>query len=120
MLLGLIALRIKGLYLALITLAYGFVAERSIFEIPFLTRGGAGMPATRPDGWASDREFAFLCFFFLAVVIYVDWRLIRSKVGRAILVGQALGTGRGHLRHQRDGLQGAGVHPVGSLRRDRR
>ena len=85
MLLGLIALRIKGLYLALITLAYGFVAERSIFEIPFLTRGGAGMPATRPDGWATDREFAFLCFFFLAAVIYVDWRLIRSKVGRAIL-----------------------------------
>lgn len=85
MLLGLVALRIKGLYLALITLAYGFVAERSIFEIPFLTRGGAGMPATRPDGWATDREFAFLCFFFLAAVVYVDWRLIRSKVGRAIL-----------------------------------
>lgn len=85
MLLGLIALRIKGLYLALITLAYGFVAERSIFEIPFLTRGGAGMPATRPDGWASDREFAFLCFIFLAIVIYFDWRLVRSKVGRAIL-----------------------------------
>lgn len=85
MLLGLVALRIKGLYLALITLAYGFVAERSIFEIPFLTRGGAGMPATRPDGWATDREFAFLCFFFLAAVVFVDWRLLRSKVGRAIL-----------------------------------
>ena len=84
-LLGLIALRIKGLYLALITLAYGFVAERSIFEIPFLTNGGAGMPATRPNGWASDREFAFLCMFFLAAVVYVDWRLLRSKVGRAIL-----------------------------------
>ena len=85
MVLGLIALRIKGLYLALITLAYGFAAERSIFEIPFLTNGGAGMPATRPNGWATDREFAFLCFIFLAVVIFVDWRLIRSKVGRAIL-----------------------------------
>lgn len=85
MLLGLIALRIRGLYLALITLAYGFVAERSIFEIPFLTNGGAGMPATRPDGWATDREFAFLCFFFLAGVIFVDWRLLKSKVGRAIL-----------------------------------
>ena len=84
-LLGLIALRIKGLYLALITLAYGFVAERSIFEIPFLTNGGAGMPATRPNGWATDREFAFLCMFFLAGVIFIDWRLLRSKVGRAIL-----------------------------------
>ncbi len=85
MLLGLVALRIRGLYLALITLAYGFVAERSIFEIPFLTRGGAGMPAPRPDGFTSDRAYAFLTLFFVAVVIFVDWRLLRSKVGRAIL-----------------------------------
>lgn len=84
-LLGVVALRIKGLYLALITLAYGFVAERSIFEIPELTRGGGGMPATRPDGWATDTEFAFLCFIFLAAVIYLDWRFLRSKVGRAVL-----------------------------------
>ena len=84
-LLGLVALRIKGLYLALITLAYGFMAETSIFEIPFLTRSGAGMPAPRPDGFTTDRAFAFLCFAFLALVIYIDWRLIRSKVGRAIL-----------------------------------
>lgn len=85
LLLGLIALRIRGLYLALITLSYGFMAERSIFEIPFLTRGGAGMPAPRPDGFTTDRAYAFLCYFFLALVIFVDWRLLRSKVGRAVL-----------------------------------
>ena len=90
MLLGLIALRIRGLYLALITLAYGFMAERSIFEIPFLTRGGAGMPAPRPNSilgisTTSDRGFAFLTIVFLVLVIFVDWRLLRSKVGRAIL-----------------------------------
>ena len=85
LLLGLIALRIKGLYLALITLSYGFMAERSIFEIPFLTRGGAGMPAPRPEGFTTDRAYAFLCYGFLALVIFVDWRLLKSKVGRAIL-----------------------------------
>lgn len=84
-LLGIVALRIKGLYLALITLAYGFVAETSIFEIEFLTRGGAGMPAARPNAFDSDTQFAFLTFAFLAAVIYLDWRLVRSKVGRAIL-----------------------------------
>ena len=84
-LLGVVALRIRGLYLALITLAYGFVAETSIFEIDFLTRAGAGMPATRPDTFDSDTKFAFLTFAFLAVIIYLDWRLVRSKVGRAIL-----------------------------------
>ncbi|MDQ3646039.1 MAG: branched-chain amino acid ABC transporter permease [Actinomycetota bacterium] len=84
-LLGLVALRIRGLYLALITLAYGFMAERSLFEIAFLTNSGAGQPAPRPDGFTGDRAFAFLCFAFLALVIFLDWRLVRSKVGRAIL-----------------------------------
>ena len=84
-LLGVVALRIRGLYLALITLAYGFVAETSIFEIDFLTRAGAGMPATRPDTFSSDTKFAFLTMAFLVVVVYLDWRLVRSKVGRAIL-----------------------------------
>jgi branched-chain amino acid transport system permease protein len=84
-LLGLVALRIRGLYLALITLAYGLMAERSIFQIPALTGGGAGQPAPRPDGFTTDTSYAFLCFAVLAVLIFVDWRLYRSKVGRAIL-----------------------------------
>ncbi len=83
--LGIVALRIKGLYLALLTLAYGFVAETSIFEIPAFTGGGAGVPAPRPDGFTSDRAFAYLCFLFVALVLFVDWRLLRSKVGRAII-----------------------------------
>ena len=84
-LLGLVALRIRGLYLALITLAYGFMAERSIFEIPALTGAGAGMPAPRPAGFTGDKAFAYLCFAFLAVVIFLDWRLLKSKAGRAVL-----------------------------------
>ncbi|MGH2729173.1 MAG: branched-chain amino acid ABC transporter permease [Actinomycetota bacterium] len=84
-LLGLVALRIKGLYLALITLAYGLMAENSIFEIDELTGSGGGMPAPRPEGFTTDRAFAYLTFIFLALVLFIDWRLIRSKVGRAIL-----------------------------------
>ncbi|MGH2735687.1 MAG: branched-chain amino acid ABC transporter permease [Actinomycetota bacterium] len=84
-LLGLVALRIKGLYLALITLTYGFVAVNSLFEVPALTRGGAGMPAPRPAGFGSDNAFALLCLLCLAATLFVDWRLLRTKVGRAIL-----------------------------------
>jgi branched-chain amino acid transport system permease protein len=83
--LGLVALRIKGLYLSLITLTYGFVAVNSLFEIPALTRGGAGMPAPRPALFAGNRAFALLCLIALTVVAFIDWRLLRSKVGRAIL-----------------------------------
>lgn len=84
-LLGLVALRIRGLYLSLITLTYGFVAVNSLFEIPALTRGGAGMPAPRPTAFAGNNAYAILCLLFLCVVAFVDWRLLRSKVGRAIL-----------------------------------
>ncbi|MDQ3916624.1 MAG: branched-chain amino acid ABC transporter permease [Actinomycetota bacterium] len=84
-LLGLVALRIKGLYLALITLTFGYVSANSIFEIPALTRGGQGMPAPRPAGFTTNRAYALLCFAMLAVAIFVDWRIVRSKVGRAIL-----------------------------------
>lgn len=84
-LLGLVALRIKGLYLALITLTYGFMAERTIFEISALTRGGAGMPASRPAGFTGDTAFAYLCFVALAIVLFLDWRLLKSKTGRAVL-----------------------------------
>lgn len=84
-LLGAVALRIKGLYLALITLTYGFVALNSIFEISFLTRGGAGMPAARPQQFASDQAYAFMCMGLLVLVLFVDWRFLSSKVGRAVL-----------------------------------
>ena len=84
-LLGLVALRIKGLYLSLITLTYGFVAVNSLFEISALTRGGAGMPAPRPALFAGNHAFAFLCLIALATVAFIDWRLLRSKVGRAVL-----------------------------------
>lgn len=83
--LGLVALRIRGLYLALITLTYGFVAVNSIFEIPALTRGGAGMPAPRPSEFATEHKFALLCFVFLALVFWIDWRMMKTKVGRAVL-----------------------------------
>lgn len=83
--LGLVALRIKGLYLALITLVYGFVAVNSLFELPALTRGGAGMPAPRPQAFVTDHGYMFLCMAFLALVLFIDWRFLSSKVGRAVL-----------------------------------
>lgn len=84
-LLGLVALRIKGLYLALITLTFGYVAVNSLFEIPALTKGGQGMPAPRPEGFTTNRGYAVLCILMLAIALFVDWRIVRSKVGRAIL-----------------------------------
>jgi branched-chain amino acid transport system permease protein len=85
MLLGLVALRLKGLYLALITLAYGVVAEGSIFSIGQLTGGGAGASAPRPAGFTSDRAYVYLCMAVFALLVAVDWRLVKTKAGRAVL-----------------------------------
>lgn len=84
-LLGVVALRLQGLYLALITLAYGEIAANVLFGIPRLTGGGAGLLAPRPAGFESDTNFAYLCMVFVAFALFLDWRLMRSKAGRAIL-----------------------------------
>jgi len=85
LLLGLVSLRITGLYFALVSLAYGTMAENSIFNIASLTGGPAGQAAPKPAGFASDHRYYFLCLAFLAVVLYVDWRLTSTKAGRALL-----------------------------------
>jgi branched-chain amino acid transport system permease protein len=84
LILGFVALRLKGLYLALITLAYGTVAEFSIFTISAVTGGGAGADAPRPAGFSGEKAYVYLCMAVVAVLMYVDWRLVKSKVGRAI------------------------------------
>lgn len=85
LILGLVALRIRGLYLALITLAFGLMAEATIFNWRAFTQGGAGTPAPRPALFRSDQAYAYLCLLFLALVLFVDWRLVKSKAGRAIV-----------------------------------
>jgi branched-chain amino acid transport system permease protein len=83
--LGLVALRIRGLYLALVTLAFGRMAEQTIFNWRAFTGAGAGAAAPRPSVFSSDQSFAYLCMLVLAVVLLVDWRLARSKAGRALV-----------------------------------
>ena len=61
LILGLVALRIRGLYLALITLAFGLMAENSIFNLRGFTGGGAGAPAPRPTLFRSDLGYVYLC-----------------------------------------------------------
>jgi branched-chain amino acid transport system permease protein len=83
--LGAVALRIRGLYLALITLAYGLLAERSIFQIQELTGGGAGIQVFRPEPFTSDNFFTLVCMAILGLVLFLDWRMMESKFGRALL-----------------------------------
>ena len=83
--LGGVSLRITGLYFALVTLSYGLVAEKNIFQIEEFTGGGQGLPAPKPEAFATDWRYYYLCLAFLAVVLWIDWRMMRTKSGRALL-----------------------------------
>ncbi len=83
LLMGVVALRIKGLYLALVTLAYGRLAQETLFNLPMFGRG-AGVEAPRPDILQTNRAFYLFCLLMLGVVLYLDWRFTRSKAGRAV------------------------------------
>jgi branched-chain amino acid transport system permease protein len=84
LLLGLVALRLAGLYLALVTIAYALFAQETLFNIRSLTGGGAGMPAPRPSLLTDSTRYAYFCFFVLALVLAFDWRLSATRSGRAI------------------------------------
>lgn len=85
LMLGVVALRIRGLYLALVTLSFGIMAQGTIFNIGSFTGGGAGAFAPRPNAFAGDRGYAYFCLFILALFVLLDWRLVKSKAGRAIV-----------------------------------
>lgn len=83
-LLGVVALRLKGLYLALITLAFGVFTENVIFGIRSFTGGAAGRTAPKPAGFSSEFAYLWLCIGIFTVVALLDWRLVSSKAGRAL------------------------------------
>jgi len=82
--LGVVALRITGLYLALITLVFGLTLEVSLFEVEEFTNAGAGQPAHRPDFLIENKPYFYFCLAMLVAVVYVDWQLTRTKAGRAL------------------------------------
>ncbi len=88
---GVPALRISGLYLALVTLALATLFPLILEKFPDLTGGSRGitLPDFEPPDWAGDMaedQFAFYFFFVIAAVVFFLVRnLIRSRVGRAII-----------------------------------
>ena len=83
-LLGAVSLRLTGLYFALVTLAYGAFTEQTLLGFTEITGGEGGKAAPRPAGFDSEVSYYLLCLGFLALVLFMDWRLTRSKAGRAL------------------------------------
>src|SRR5205085_10710036 len=89
LLLGLSALRVRGLYLAVMTLAFAVVLENYVFPRPFFAHGGAGLPVKRPRFGSihltDDRTFLAVALVALALFLVVDRKVLGSPAGRALV-----------------------------------
>jgi branched-chain amino acid transport system permease protein len=77
-LVGLPSLRLRGDYLAIVTLGFGEIIRVLILNIEKIggARGFSGIPH-----WSNF----FWVYFFAGITILISWRLVRSSVGRAFL-----------------------------------
>ncbi|MDR3469367.1 MAG: branched-chain amino acid ABC transporter permease [Xanthobacteraceae bacterium] len=83
------SLRLKGLYLAITTMAFSFIINSVILEARSLTNGARGIRVRHPDllgvGTAGDVAFSHLCLVFALAALFATLNLRRSRVGRAFV-----------------------------------
>ena len=85
---GIPSLRIKGLYLAVATLAAQFFIDWAFLRIPFFTKnsssGSVSVPALEVAGLAIDSPVSkyLFCLGFVAVFAWMAKNLVRSHIGR--------------------------------------
>ncbi len=104
---GLPALRVKGIYLAIATLAFGFIVEEVLARWESVTKGNAGMSVISPQFFGADLGSG-ACFYYLALgtcvlVTLGVLNLLRSATGRAFIA----------IRDSEVSAQSMGIHLAG-------
>lgn len=83
------SLRLKGLYLAITTLAFSFIINTIILEARSVTNGARGISVQRPAilgvNFDSDAAFTYLCLGFATATLIATLNIRRSRVGRAFV-----------------------------------
>lgn len=84
---GLPALRMTGIYLAIATLAFSVIIQEVFSRWESVTHGFAGMKVDSPVIFGvavnDGRSFYFLCLFCLVIVLWLTRNLLRAPTGRA-------------------------------------
>ena len=87
--LGIPCLRLDGLYLAMATLAFGFVVTEAITNLDSLTHGNDGLrvPLARLGPWLldTDRSRYYLALAVAAAMILAALNVAATRTGRAFL-----------------------------------
>ena len=86
---GLPALRVRGLYLGIATLAFGFIVEEVLARWESVTGGNAGrtVPAATVFGVSLDRPATYYlaCLAFVLASTWLVRNLLRAPTGRAFV-----------------------------------
>jgi branched-chain amino acid transport system permease protein len=128
-------LRLRGDYLAIVTLGFGEIVPIVARNTPYLTNGAIGLNGAAPPrlfgysfGVASE-PFYYLGLLMIGFLIFVSFRLQNSRVGRAWMAiredeiaAGAMGINRTHLKLLAFGIGAAfggmtGAFYVSKLRR---
>jgi len=101
---GLPALRVKGIYLGIATLSFGFIVEEVLARWESVTGGNAGIHVKQPNlfGWKIDSGigFYFLCLVITILATLAILNLLRSPTGRAFVA----------IRDSEISAQSMGIH----------
>jgi branched-chain amino acid transport system permease protein len=85
--LGFPALRVRGFYLAVVTLGFLELSQIIINETPDITGGVRGIASIRPTilgyKFSGDLSFYYLVLVITLASIWFGWSLMRSPTGRA-------------------------------------
>jgi branched-chain amino acid transport system permease protein len=86
---GVPSLRLKGLYLAITTMAFAVIINHLILNGGGLTGGSEGLSVPQPSLFgttlAAERGYYFVVLAVLVVAVLVTLNLLRSRVGRAFM-----------------------------------
>ena len=84
---GLPALRLRGLYLAVATIGFAYAMQQSIFRAPAISKGSAGVEVPRPlintFEFVKDGDYLAIVLVVLVIIWQIDRNLTGTKLGRA-------------------------------------
>ena len=84
---GIPALRLLGIYLAIATMGFGFIVEQLILEMGWLTGGANGISIGSLSIFSlaidSDRKYFYLIYLVFVIMVVVARNLVYSNTGRS-------------------------------------
>jgi branched-chain amino acid transport system permease protein len=81
---GLLTIRLGNLYIALVTLTFGLLMERLVFNLQTFANFGAGVAISRPEFVRTDKAFIYFGLAVFAIFAILIVNLRRSTTGLAL------------------------------------